>query len=212
MKHDDPNNERLLQQRLSLSALVDGADDAADAACRAWRDDASARADWRTYHLIGELMRSDGATLAPQREAQLLARVRLQLAGEPVLLAPAVMPAQRAAWRSAWVAPMAVAAGFVAVAGVLVVTRVAAPEGAAQDRSALLATSTAAPAATGLQTATRGPTAGASTTGPLTVEGGVIRNAELDRYLAAHKQYADTSALAVPGGMVRNAAVAAPGR
>ena len=212
MNHDDLNDEPLQRRRLSLSALVDGADDAADAACRAWRDDASARADWRTYHLIGELMRSDGAALAPQREAQLLARVRQQLAREAVALAPAALPPRRAAWRSAWVAPMAVAAGFVVVAGVLVVTRVAAPEGAAQDRSALLAGSVAAPAAAGLQAVTRGATAGASTTGPLTVDSGLIRSAELDRYLAAHKQYANTSALAVPGGMVRNAAVAAPDR
>ena len=212
MNHDDLNDEPLQRRRLSLSALVDGADDAADAGCRAWRDDASARADWRTYHLIGELMRSDGAALAPQREAQLLARVRQQLASEPVALAPVALPPRRAAWRSAWVAPMAVAAGFVVVAGVLVVTRVAAPAGAAQDRSALLAGTVAAPAAAGLQAVTRGATAGASTTGPLTVDSGLIRSAELDRYLAAHKQYANTSALAVPGGMVRNAAVAAPGR
>ena len=34
----------------------------------------------------------------------------------------------------------------------------------------------------------------------------------LSGYLAAHRQYSNSSALAVPGGAVRNAAAAAPGR
>jgi len=93
------------------------------------------------------------------------------------------------------VAPAAIAAGFVAVAGALVVTRDAAP-----DRSAQLTGPAATPA-------------GMSATGTgVSVEGRLIRSAELDRYLAAHRQYSNTSALAVPGGMVRNAADAAPGR
>lgn len=211
MNHDDANSELVQRQRQSLSALVDGTGDAADTACLAWRDDASARADWRTYHLIGELMRSDGATLAPQREARLLARLRAQLANEPVVLAPAATPPRPKAWPLAWLAPMAVAAGFVAVAGVLVVTRVAAPEGMAQDRSALLANSVAAPAA-GLQAVVAGAAAAPSAPGSTIIEGTLIRDAELDRYLAAHKQYSSTSALAVPGGMVRSVAAAAPGR
>lgn len=208
MNHDDAKSELLQRQRQSLSALVDGAGNAADTACLAWRDDASARADWRTYHLIGELMRSDGATLVPQREARLLARLRAQLANEPVVLAPAATPSRRRAWPLAWLAPMAVAAGFVAVAGLLVVTRVAAPEGMAQDRSALLANAVAAPAA-GLQPVVAGA---AAAPGSTVIEGTLIRDAELDRYLAAHKQYSSTSALAVPGGMVRSVAAAAPGR
>jgi hypothetical protein len=40
----------------------------------------------------------------------------------------------------------------------------------------------------------------------------LLRSAELDRYLAAHRQYAPMSTLAAPGGIVRSAAVAAPGR
>jgi sigma-E factor negative regulatory protein RseA len=79
----------------------------------------------------------------------------------------------------------------------LVVTRVAAPDAATTDRSALLASPAAAPS-------------GAAGAG--SVEGRLIRNAELDRYLAAHRQYSNTSALAAPGGRVRNAAAAAPDR
>jgi sigma-E factor negative regulatory protein RseA len=188
----------------ALSALMDGDGSQADDACRAWRDDARARADWHAYHLIGELMRSDDTHCVAQRDAQFLARLRQRMAGEPVVLAP-VAALDRIPWRHAWVAPAVVAAGFVAVAGVMLVTRVAAPVGAAPDRSSLLAGSMAAPPAPSAPSASSAP-------GALVADGTLIRNAELDRYLAAHKQYSSSSALAMPGGMVRNAAALAPGR
>jgi hypothetical protein len=40
----------------------------------------------------------------------------------------------------------------------------------------------------------------------------MIRSAELDRYLAAHRQYANGATQVAPGGAVRNAAATAPGR
>jgi hypothetical protein len=46
----------------------------------------------------------------------------------------------------------------------------------------------------------------------MVVDGNLIRSAELDRYLAAHKQYGDTSLLTVPGGVLRSTAIATPGR
>lgn len=190
MNRDDSSD--LDARRQALSALIDGEAAAADGACRAWRDDASARADWHAYQLIGELMRSDDVRCSAPHDAQFLARLRERMATEPVLLAPAALtasPPQRA--RRGWAAPVAIAAGFAAVAGALVVTRVAAPEGAAPERSAQVAAPTLAASAT---------------------DGRLIRNAELDRYLAAHKQYSNSSALALPGGAVRNAAAAPPGR
>jgi sigma-E factor negative regulatory protein RseA len=209
----DDRDDRL-QWRQALSALMDGDGSEAEQACRAWRDDAGARADWHAYHLIGELMRSEDARCTPQRDAQFLGCLRERLVGEPVVLAPAALPRQMP-WHRGWAAPVAVAAGFVAVVGVLVVTRVAAPDVATQDRAALLASSIAAPAASAtgmLQAAARTPLA-SSAPGSQAVEGVLIRNAELDRYLAAHKQYSNTSALAAPGGgMVRNTAAVAPGR
>jgi sigma-E factor negative regulatory protein RseA len=213
MNRDDPTSQ--LEQRQALSALVDGEGTDADQACHAWRDGANVRADWHTYHLIGELLRSDDVRCDARHDAQFLGRLRQRLAAEPVVLAPvAPMPAaHRGNWRRAWVAPMAVAAGFVAVAGVLVVTRVAAPDGSVQDRSALLARPSAGQAASGLQ----GASAGATPSAPAPVdlpgtEGRLIRNAELDRYLAAHQQYSNTSAVAVPGGSVRKATAVSPGR
>jgi len=198
MNLDDESDR--LRRRAALSALVDGDASQADLACRVWRDDAGARADWHAYHLIGELMRSEDTPCVPQRDAQFLDRLRQRLAGEPVVLAPVVALPQ-ARWRRAWMAPVAVAAGFVAVAGVMLVTRVAAPVGVAPDVTSLLAGSTAAPSASS-----------APAPAALVADGTLIRNAELDRYLAAHKRYSNTSALAMPGGMARNAAAMAPDR
>jgi hypothetical protein len=43
--------------------------------------------------------------------------------------------------------------------------------------------------------------------------GTLIRSPELDRYLAAHRQYANASPLTAPGGVLRSATVvSAPGR
>jgi sigma-E factor negative regulatory protein RseA len=197
MQSDDSQDTR----RAALSALMDGRSDAADEACRAWRSDEAARADWHAYHLIGDVLRSDEHRADPAHDARFVARLRERLAAEPALLAPAPVRTRR---RLAWMAPAAVAAGFVAVAGVLVVTRVSAPGGDAADRSAL-----AAPAP-GLRVVS---TQGASAPAPLPSDNAtMIRSAELDRYLEAHRQAANASALVAPGGVVRSATVAAPGR
>lgn len=215
---DDRLTQRQLQQQ-ALSALLDGDATQAEPALRAWREDPAARADWHAYHLIGEAMRSDEVRCTVQHDVEFLARVRERLAAEPVVLAPATAAKTPVAGRlsrlAAWSAPVAVAAGFVAVAGVLVVTRVAAPEGAAQDPASALAISVAAPVAAGLQAVAGGAplTAPTQASRPLTAAAGsptLIRNADLDRYLAAHREFSATSALSVPGGMARNVTVTAP--
>ncbi|MDE2275926.1 MAG: sigma-E factor negative regulatory protein, partial [Burkholderiales bacterium] len=104
-----------------LSALADGEGGAAavDRACRGWRDDASARQKWHAYHLIGDVLRSDELAAPRGRDAAFLGALRQRLAAEPVVLAPA--PAVRR--RQPWLVPAAMAAGFAAVAGVLVLAR-----------------------------------------------------------------------------------------
>jgi len=207
MNGDDSTNR--IWQRQALSELADGEPGQADHACSAWREDPRARADWHAYHLIGELMRSDDVRFAPQRDAQFLGRLRDRLAAEPVLPDSAQI-SRWDDWRRSWGAPVAVAAGFAAMAGVLVVMRTAAPDAAVQSRPGQLAS--------GLDSSVAGSrgiaavAASSSMAGALTRDGRLIRNPDLDRYLAAHKQFSDTSALTVPGDMVRNAAVAAPDR
>lgn len=201
-------------RRAALSALMDGQPDGCEQACRAWRADAGLRADWHVWHVIGDLMRSDEHGADAARDARLLQRVREQLAREPVVLAPgpaaAPAPARLEGRRRLhpWMAPTAVAAGFVAVAGVLLATRAPAPD--ASDRAGVTAATGAVPVAqVSPKAAAPEPAAEASTA----TEGvRMIRSAELDRYLAAHRQYANGALQVAPGGAVRQAAVAAPGR
>jgi len=209
----------------SVSALADGELDAASVQrlCAAWRDDPSVRSTWHAYHLIGDVLRSEDLASRAGHDEAFLASLRSRLADEPVVLAPQPLPpsappareasATPAVRRRAWVAPFAVAAGFMAVAGVLVVTQVSAPTGAP---AALVA---AVPRAD-----SPAPRAVAASPGPGAVVGGeavavaapsdlkLVRDARLDRYLAAHKQFDRGAPVSVPGVMLRNAAAYAPER
>jgi sigma-E factor negative regulatory protein RseA len=122
----------------ALSALSDGEASAAEVAraCAAWRDDAKVRAQWSSYHVIGDVMRSDELANASGSSARFLKSFRERLAEEPVVLAPAGLVARhqpsvvdvglstQAATqplrRRVWAGPMAVAACFVMVVGALV--------------------------------------------------------------------------------------------
>ena len=194
--------------RERLSMLLDGECDAtgAEQACRAWREDADTRATWHAYQLIGDVLRSEDLAHPAERDEAFLGALRLRLAGEPVVLAPAA--ATLVAPRRRWFAPAAAAAGFAAVAGVLVVMRMGAP-GADPATPALAlapgAVSTRAVAASM-------PAADAEPPAVIVTDGKLIRDAQLDRYLAAHKQFGGSSAVAVPGTVLRSSATVAPGR
>lgn len=207
MRDEEPTDS----VRVALSALMDGDRAAADQVCRAWRSDASVRGDWHTYHLIGDLLRSDEHRCEPAHDANFVARLRERLAAEPTVLAPqpkARLAIQRARRLRTWMAPAAVAAGFVAVAGALVVTRVGTPDGETGDR---LAGVVVAPVAPVVQVSTT-PGAGSAPAMALPEGAALIRSGELDRYLAAHRQHANTFAPGVPRGDVRSVSVTEPGR
>ena len=203
-------DDESLARRAVLSALMDGDAQAADAACAAWRGDPGARQDWHTYHLIGDVLRSDEHRADPARDAAFLGRLRERLADEPVVLAPTPLSGTQYAKsrrRRGWALSGAVAAGFAAVAGVMVVMR--APEPGAAGGATLAA----GPGGMVMQAGASSVT-GASTTmqGAWPEQATLIRNSELDRYLAAHRQYSTSSSLALPGGAVRSVSVAEPAR
>ena len=202
-----------------LSALADGelGEAAAAQACASWRGDADTRASWHTFHLIGDVLRSEDLAAAPARDAGFLAALRLRLEAEPVVLAP--RPLEYSAPRGqpvaqfangvrspsrSWVAASVVAAGFVAVAGVVVLTR--GPAVSAPD--ATLAQGTAGPK----NASASAPLTASADPQVLVANGKLIRDVRLDRYLAAHKQFADTSALGVPSGFLRSATADAADR
>ena len=181
-------------QRQALSSLMDGdlpAGELAGVIARFCADDAL-RADWHAYHLIGDVLRSDDLATAPARDTRFLQALRSRLEQEGAVAQqdaapwlataprpPMPMPVPVSASASAssfasvsaapvrrrlsgWMAaPAAVAAGFVVVAAVLVANKALLSPPTAE---AVFAQQMASPAS-----------------------GVLVRDARLDRYLAAHR-------------------------
>lgn len=184
------------QARQALSSLMDSdlTPDQLPGVVAAWQQDADQRATWHCYHLIGDVLRSDELARPATRDAAMLAALRVRLADEPVPLAPtalaSVLPAGQAAvagprrnlGSGRLVAPVALAAGFVIVAGLLVAFKVGTPQAADGGQMAL---GGAAPA-----TAVQARQVTHSESGAL------VRNAGLDRYLEAHRKLGNSVAAA----------------
>ncbi|MCK6426343.1 MAG: sigma-E factor negative regulatory protein [Burkholderiaceae bacterium] len=202
----------------SLSALMDGEldDPQVAAACAAWRRDARQQARWHAYHLVGDVLRSDELARPPERDEAFLAALRSRLEREPVVLAPTQrsdMPAPPlplpgvatgtdgsavasvVKWPSSpparvrrvrWAAPVGIAAGVMMVAGVVWSLRGEAPS----------------------SLAAWGPTAPAASTPPAGAVDArqALAEAELERYLRAHREFQGSAALSPAAGFVRNAA------
>jgi len=175
------------QSRAWLSALADGEAEGADHACARWREDEGLRRDWHAYQLIGDVMRSEDLAVPASRDAAFLAGIRARLAAEPVVLAPQA-PARR---RQPWLLPVAAAAGFVVVAGVLVVARMG-PSGPAGGE--LVARDTPAPV-TG---------AGAD------VQPVMLSDPAVQEYLRAHRSVGGTLVMSPVGGGLRRVDLSAP--
>jgi sigma-E factor negative regulatory protein RseA len=179
--------------RQALSSLMDGESSPADAAdaLAAWRHEADARVSWHAYHLIGDVLRSEDLACPPLRDEAFLQSLRARLADEPVPLAPTPLRVQDAPAETPvrqigngaplrspgrrlgrLMAPAAVAAGFVAVAGVMVATRSVTSE------------PTAGPALASTFVGGRA-IAGATPASSM-----LVRDARLDRYLSAHRSLA----------------------
>ena len=211
MKHMPEPLQDSDEHAACLSAFLDGEAAAAEGACARWRDDAAARRAWHAYHLIGDVMRSDELATLPSRDAAFLAGLRVRLAAEPVVLVPTPVPAPTPVGsrrRPSWLMPVAAAAGFVVVAGVLVATRSAAPGAGTEADVGPVRLAAEAP----LQSATpvpgqRASAVRASERQPApaaypTSDSALIRDARLDEYLRAH-QAAGGLAVATPGGWLR---------
>jgi sigma-E factor negative regulatory protein RseA len=199
------NNEPPLganDARSLISAMADGEADAADVGrgCAAWAAaDADARRSWHAYHLIGDVLRSGDLAHPPSHDHDFLQRLSARLDDEPAVLAPAPLavpaPARR---RPGWVLPAAMAAGLMALATVLVVAL--SPSGSGSP-------------APGIAAAPANPTpvpdaARVAAAAPEWVpQGGrVVRDARLDRYLRAHRDYATALPGSLPGGPGRSIA------
>lgn len=188
--------------RAQLSSLMDGdsSSDTVAVACRHWKQDTDARAQWHAYHLIGDVLRSEDLCRRSDADAEFLQAVRTRLAQEPVVLAPTMAPLVTALDTDAggsaggsrrsrfhlrrWVAPIGMAAGVALVAGAVLVTR----PGDSTNSLNLVTTSRDGTA--------RAP-ANPNAVGP---------DSELVRYLDAHQQFPGTPALGPAPGFMRSAA------
>jgi sigma-E factor negative regulatory protein RseA len=177
-----------------LSAAADGDPASLDRVGRVWREDAEVRKTWHAYHLIGDTLRSAELAQPAARDADFLIGVRARLAKEPVALAPAptatLAPTRRAASR--WAVPAAVAAGFVVVAGVLVVSRGTGPLSGAQD---VMAGASSPSGVLNVSTLGSAPRSVAQGTGA------VLRDARVDELLRVHQ--ASRGGMVVPGSGLR---------
>lgn len=232
MSHDRPVTTKTHEV---LSALSDGecrADEVA-AVCAAWRQDAEVRSRWHAYQLIGDVLRSDDLGSTTGRDAAFLARLRERLEQEPVVLAPPAErhPAQEdsngwrgvangaplgaggapAARRRLWAAPLTMAAGFVAVTALWVGT-LHDPAGTPGGEGGGSILAWMAPQRTAAPGLAQALDTGASEPAALTVDGTLLRDAELDRYLQAHHQFGGDATLAQPTGFLRSATYAPVGR
>jgi len=189
--------------RRLISALADGEADPGESArgISAWADGSSeARRSWHAYHLIGDVLRSEDLASAPARDQVFLERLRLRLADEPVVTVPrALTPpvdigVERAKRKARWLWPAALAASVMALATVLVSTL--GPIGGA-DSSVPLAAAPATVVATRAEA--QPPVLQASGLGSR-----VVRDAQLDRYLRAHRDYGTALPGSLPGGPGRS--------
>lgn len=194
-------NESNPLERLSVLMDAEARPDELQRACAAWRDDAAQRERWHTWHLIGDVLRSDELAADPRRDAALLARLRTRLEAEPALLA-AAEPAPRVARWPALRVPAAVAAGFLVVGAAVLVLRPPAPPAPVLASAAAPQPAAAASVAAAQEALAEAPVTFAS--------GQMIRDARLEQYLAAHKQYGGSAALGVPSGFLRSATVEVP--
>jgi sigma-E factor negative regulatory protein RseA len=212
-----------------MSALVDGELDSgeADQACALWRASGEARVKWNDYHLIGDVLRSEELARKSSHDSAFLARVQAELARQPVVFAPdpgrtealdtssspATIPAsphrvRPRAVRWAWLAPSAVAAGVVMVAGAWTLTRAPLDE----PGGTLTASRVQAPPQI-IATSASSPAAAVELADSAAGNGAVVRDAQLDRYLAAHKQFSSAAVLGgAPPGSLRQVAAEASGR
>lgn len=182
--------------RWSISALADGEGLPSDCArgLAAWAaGDAAARASWHSYHLIGDVLRSGELASPPGHDQQFLAALQLRLAAEPAPVAvlsaePAPVAAlrARAPSRARWVWPVGLAAGVMALGTALVVQRGAGTGAAPEQRLAA-----AAPVAAGAADAV-------AAAAPANAGADLLREAQFDRYLRAHRDYTAAQPVSLP--------------
>jgi len=202
-------SDKLQENAELVSALVDGQCQGEEwlRAVDHLEDAPDARADWDTYHLVGEAMRS-AATPLRAHDPAFLQRLRHeltsntpQLIAQDNLLKGAKAPshhqplgANDAHWRRV------VGLASIVFLGVMVWQGYAwVASGSAAGAAPQMAQITTMPAS-GPQSVTSVAASGEALAQPV-----MIRDPQLDALLAAHRQFGGATALQTPSGFLRNA-------
>lgn len=169
--------------------------------------DAQDRATWATYHLVGDVLRSDDLAEHATDGAGFMSRFSARLADEPHLLAPAPHAHALAASQAGTsfadaglsAAPVAAPAGarrrfapaFAVAAAAAILSWVVLPQLQHLGTSGTIGLSPAALSATGVAAPdVRQVAMAAAPAVPAAAQSNVIRDAALDQYLEAHMQFA----------------------
>jgi sigma-E factor negative regulatory protein RseA len=198
-------------RRLSVSALVDGelSSSELDALLLDTTDPAEWNADWKTLHLIGDVLRGSEPVMPSRLPSDFAAKVMQRLQEETEFSAVSTnavvhlrgAPANDPVFRWKLVAGLASMAAVAAVGWALVGT--VTPVSGSGPQLAL-----ASPPASQRVA----PEASQSVV-VQTAQGQVVRDARLEALLAEHRQFGGMSALQMPAGFLRNATYdAAPQR
>lgn len=169
---------------------------------------ATARSTWHAYHVVGDVLRS-GESVRSSNDAEFVQRLRSRLQSEtvvPLAFEPHVWTANEGlagkeladrhdphgSANEAWFSWKRVSGMMSLVIVSLIVWQFGFREGTSQDRPQLVQRVPASEPASGeLVAAGQEPV--------------MIRDAQLDALLLAHRQFGGTSALQMPAGFVRNA-------
>jgi len=214
------------------SALADGDAGVLPEAGVLWRSPQQAgqfRQDWHSYHLIGDVMRSEELAQTAQHDRAFLQALRLRLEQEATLLAPdqavraaaaavAGLPASVAeslqvvrqpvpAARAGllWVMPAAAVAGLAGVA-LVAASLFLDSRGAAGPGVAVVPGVTTAASGFVERAALSQPPQGGVMAGP----DGVIRDRRLEEFLRAHQAARGGVSAAMPAGVLRRVEVVVP--
>jgi sigma-E factor negative regulatory protein RseA len=192
---EDPELQALPAREL-VSALVDGELQEGEfaQAMDALQENPQARACWRDYQLVGDVLRHGSAAALGAGDEAFVARLRSQLGTArpvPVVQAAPLPGATRTSandsvWRWKLVAGLCSLMAVAVLGWQLLVLR---------------------PDTPGPQLATVSPAPAVTAEAPV-----MIRDPRLDQLIAAHQQQGGTSALQMPAGFLRNATFERPAR
>ncbi|CAH2891823.1 MAG: Sigma factor RpoE negative regulatory protein RseA [uncultured Paraburkholderia sp.] len=164
------------------------------------------RAAWSSYHLIGDVLRSDDLAVSSAASSAFLSGFAARLESEPHLLAPAAQPVARRllALRRRVVPAFAVAAATLTWIVVPQIQGVLGGPGAAQVASV-------SSHGDALQKVAMASVPAANVM-PVAQDANIIRDASLDQYLEAHQQFAQQPVMLGSMPLIRAAAVSTQGQ